>query len=278
MIRISEFFLLYVCQYTCIISLHIGKDRTITILYIKNRRRTMSRVQINASSDPYQATENTGTLKFYGQSTSRVCKVLWCAAEAGVINIERAEIPLPKLQAEEWYYKLNPKLTVPTMRDGPLVLNESNTIVQYISSTYSKGKLYPDNSADVALCMQWLEYGETTIASSQTPVWFGVTKDINHKTKKSPADMDFVRGYDLPKSIKAWKGFEQHMSDGRSYVMGNKFCMADFTIGIQANRLKKCDGFGFDELKLKNFPYTSFWLDRLEARPAFQKYVLPFGA
>ena len=27
----------------------------------------MSRVQINASSDPYQATENTGTLKFYAR-------------------------------------------------------------------------------------------------------------------------------------------------------------------------------------------------------------------
>ena len=66
---------------------------------------------------------------------------------------------------------LNSKGTVPTMRDGPLVLNESNTIVSYICQTRGGGTgLYPQDPAALAKAWQWLEYAETTIVPAQNPV------------------------------------------------------------------------------------------------------------
>ena len=52
----------------------------------------------------------SGKLVVYGQSTSRVNKVLWAAAEAG-LEVEQVKIPTRQLQKEQWYYDINPKLT-----------------------------------------------------------------------------------------------------------------------------------------------------------------------
>ena len=226
-------------------------------------------------TDPFGRNHNQkGTLIIYGQSTSRVCKVLWAAAEAGV-KTERVEIPTTELKQQKWYYDINPKLTVPCMRDGDLVVNESNSICSYICHTYGK-HLYPSSPDQLALAWQWLEYGETTIAATQTPIWFGVTKNIQYSTKTSPASKDEI-DLNVPKCEKAWKAFEQHLEkDKRPYVLGDSFTMADFTMGIQASRLKKHDGFGFDELNPKRFPYVEKWMHRLESRNAFQKYVMPY--
>ena len=84
------------------------------------------------TADPFaNVGKDRGRLVVYGQSTSRVNKVLWAAAEAGV-EVDRVKIPTRHLQQEKWYYELNPKLTVPCIRDGDLVINESNSIVSYI--------------------------------------------------------------------------------------------------------------------------------------------------
>ena len=90
-----------------------------------------------------------GKLVVYGQSTSRVNKVLWAAAEAR-LDVEQVKIPTRQLQQEQWYYDINPKLTVPCMRDGDLVINESNSIVSYICNLYAK-HLYPDSPDRLAL-------------------------------------------------------------------------------------------------------------------------------
>ena len=223
-------------------------------------------------ADPFASSgKEKGTLVIYGQSTSRVCKVLWAAAEADV-KVERVELPLAQLKEQKWYYDINPKLTVPCMRDGDLVINESNSICSYICQVYGK-HLYPSSPDLLALAWQWLEYGETTIAATQTPIWFGVTKNIKYSTKTSPADKDEIN-LNVPKCVKAWKAFDEHMAkDNRLYVLGNSFTMADFTLAVQADRLKKSDGCGFEELKMKRFPHVDRWLKTLESRDSFQKIL-----
>ena len=222
--------------------------------------------------DPFaNSKKDRGTLVIYGQSTSRVCKVLWAAAEAGV-KVERVIIPVDELKEQKWYYDINPKLTVPCMRDGDLVINESNSICSYICQVYGK-HLYPTSADQLALAWQWLEYGESTIAATLAPIWFGITKNIQYSTKTSPADKEEIQRY-LPKCIKAWKAVDEHLAktDGL-YVLGNRFSMADLTLGVQANRLKKSDGCGFEELKMKNFTHVDQWLKTLESRDAFQRCV-----
>ena len=88
--------------------------------------------------DPFaHSSKERGRLIVYGSSTSRVRKVLWTAAEAGV-EVERVDIPTIGLKQQNWFADINPKLTVPVMRDSNLVLNESNTIISYILSGIRK--------------------------------------------------------------------------------------------------------------------------------------------
>ena len=140
-----------------------------------------------------------------------------------------------------------------------------------MSSVYKH--LYPNAPDLLALAWQWLEYGETTVAANLAPIWFGVTKNIKFSTKTSPADNDEINKF-VPKCAKAWKGLDEHLAKGdKPYILGDSFSMADFTLGVQADRLKKSDGCGIKELQMECFPHVDRWLKSLESREAFQKTV-----
>ena len=72
-------------------------------------------------------------LKIWGRTTSsNVQKVLWCCAELG-LEYERVDLggPFGGNQDPE-YLALNPNGLVPTVKDGDLVMWESNTICRYL--------------------------------------------------------------------------------------------------------------------------------------------------
>ena len=74
-------------------------------------------------------------LKIWGRTTSsNVQKVLWCCAELGV-EYDRVDFggPFGGNQDPE-YLALNPNGLVPTVKDGELILWESNSICRYRST------------------------------------------------------------------------------------------------------------------------------------------------
>lgn len=144
------------------------------------------------TSDPYPDGVQ-GKIVLYGNPTSRVCKVLWVCAE---LDVPVEAVPVWNERKSDWFTAINPKQAVPAMRDGDLLLHESNTIVEYIASKYGGGDpvvtttkvTHPDGtcietsttsggSALVAaspearaVASMWTEYAETTIAPTQNPV------------------------------------------------------------------------------------------------------------
>src|SRR5262249_58621242 len=83
-------------------------------------------------------------LKIWGRTTSsNVQKVLWCCGELG-IEFERVDLggPFGGNQDPE-YLALNPNGLVPTVRDGDLILWESNTICRYLAATRDGQPLHP---------------------------------------------------------------------------------------------------------------------------------------
>lgn len=227
--------------------------------------------------DPFAEPAEEGVVSVYGISTSRVVKVLWAAAECGLKNIRRLELSPKDLAAQQWFMALNPKGTIPVLRDGPLVLNESNTIVAYLFQKYGQklgNQMYPNMSAaSLALAWQWLEYAESTIAEAQTPIFFPKVRKMAYPSGTSLRSDDEIKSL-VPRLEKAIWGLEQHLhSSGGSYILGDCFTMADITAGVQVNRLFTNDGYGFRELKPNHFPATVEWMQRLLARPAFQAQV-----
>ena len=158
-----------------------------------------------ATSDPYPEGAPPGHIVLYGNPTSRVCKVLWVCAELGVPVIS---VPVWEQRKEPWFTRLNPKQAVPVVRDGDLLLHESNTIVTYLAAKYGwaaappatttskvthpdgtcvevttsttgsasgdgADSLLPVGPEATAVASMWTEYAETTIAPKQNPIFFG---------------------------------------------------------------------------------------------------------
>lgn len=225
--------------------------------------------------DPFGPLAADGTLSVYGTATSRVVKVLWAVAECGISDVRRCNLPPSDLKSEPWYLALNPKGTVPTFRDGPLVLSESNTIVAYLCQRYGKeAALYPDASpASLALAWQWLEFAESTIAGAQAPVFFAVVRNKPFPAGSAPKTAEEVSAL-ATVLAKAMHVLEDHLEgEGRMYVLGESFTMADITAAVQAYRLFANTGYGFPELHPDRFPAIGAWLKRLETRTAFQAHV-----
>ena len=74
------------------------------------------------------------------------------------------------------YHATHPRRTVPFIRDGELVLNESNTIVSYLANKYNRDGIYPESPEDLATAWQWL--GER----HPTPPWVSVTLPVPTKS------------------------------------------------------------------------------------------------
>ena len=68
------------------------------------------------------------------------------------------------------YHATHPRRTVPFIRDGELVLNESNTIVSYLANKYNRDGIYPESPEDLATAWQWLGERHPTPPHSRTSV------------------------------------------------------------------------------------------------------------
>jgi glutathione S-transferase len=160
-------------------------------------RATASMAAAEPTSDPYPSGGPPGRIVIYGNPTSRVCKVLWVCAELG-LSVD--SVPVWAERKSDWFTALNPKQAVPVVRDGDLLLHESNTVVQYLATKYGPeqvltttkvthpdgttlettttatkggggaGGLLPVGPEATAVASMWTEYAETTIAPTQNPV------------------------------------------------------------------------------------------------------------
>jgi glutathione S-transferase len=91
-------------------------------------------------------------------SSSNVQKVRWALAELGLAY---DQIPLGGRYGgnkSPEYLAMNPNGTVPTLRDGELVLWESHAIVRYLASQYGAGSLWPESARHRAACDQWTDW------------------------------------------------------------------------------------------------------------------------
>jgi len=116
-------------------------------------------------------------LKIWGRaSSSNVQKVLWCCAELD-LPFERVDIGGAfGGNRDPEYLALNPNGLVPTVKDGDLIMWESNTICRYLASTHNGERLYPRDPAARTHVGQIVREK----LHSDGPVEFGVERAIHH--------------------------------------------------------------------------------------------------
>ncbi|HTJ56280.1 MAG TPA: glutathione S-transferase family protein [Devosiaceae bacterium] len=203
-------------------------------------------------------------MKILGRVTSiNVRKVMWAADELG-LSYEREDWGLPiRDPAVPEFLALNPNALVPVLIEDGFVLWESHPIMRYLAEQHDGG-LIPRDARARALMEQWLGWQATELTTS----WAYAFRALGRPTP----------GYDDPgridASIAAWSKkmaiLEGQLADGRPYVNGAEFSLADIALGVSVHRWVRTP---FD--RPAPLPALEAYYERLRVRPAASAYLGP---
>jgi len=198
------------------------------------------------------------TMKVYFAPQSRAVRTVWLLEEIGQpYDLERFTLGQKEMRGPD-YARINPNGRVPTLIDGDVTISESTAIALYLGAKYAPNLTPGPDNANFAMYLQWLHYAEGMI---MPPVNIIVVETILLPPERmNQVNVDRARKL-LARMLTA---VDRHM-EGREFIAG-EFSGADIMTGhactIATRRL------GTDASDLPN---VQAYVERLNARPAFQK-------
>jgi len=200
-------------------------------------------------------------LTIWGRTTSsNVQKVLWLCTELG-IEYERLDWG-GKFGGNDApsYRAMNPNGLVPTVKDGELIIWESNTILRYLCAVYGGAALHPTDPAQRSQVERWMDW---QLSRLNAPL--GGLLQGYYRTPEPQRDFPTLARYRL-EAIALWEMVERQL-DAHDYLAGDAFTLADIGIGIWAHRWFQYPIERPESLNL------SRWYARLQPRPGFAAHV-----
>jgi glutathione S-transferase len=197
-------------------------------------------------------------MKVYHCPNARSLRVIWAAEELGV-DIDVHAVGFPPRVREPDYFAVNPTGTVPTFEDGPVKLFESVAIAEYLAEKAGQTELVVrTDEADWPYYRQFLYLGEATLVPP-------LTKIVRYKMLEPPERKLPQAAEDgAEEFIDRLKHVEARL-DGRDWLAGGRFTLADISVGYAVHLG------GFFRLGSRIPPRTAAYIDRIRARPAFQR-------
>lgn len=200
-------------------------------------------------------------IQVLGRSSSiNVRKVLWTCEELGVEPelIEWGSPTLPLTSPE--FLALNPGGLVPVLRDGGLVLRESNTICRYLAAKHGRVDLLPAAPAERAQVEQWMDWQATELNTAWRNAFMGLVR-------RHP---DFQAPEPVARSVQAWNRqmglLEQALAGRGPYVLGDTFTLADVVLGLSTHR------WWSTPMERPALPAVAAYYERLQQRPGFRAF------
>lgn len=201
-------------------------------------------------------------LRILGRANSiNVRKVLWTCGELGIAY-----------EREDWgrgfrstddpeFLKINPIGFVPAVVDGDKVLRESNTIVRYLATVYGPEEFYPKDPYERALVELWMDWAnyETSI-SLRGAFLAGIVRE-----KQWDNEWFIETGRKL--ITNEIGQVNAHLADGRPFMCGETFTVADIPIGMVVNRW-----FHLNNFERPDYKHVKAYYDRLGERPAYREH------
>jgi glutathione S-transferase len=197
-------------------------------------------------------------MKVYHCPHARSLRVVWASEELG-LDLEVQPVGFPPRAQEPAYFEINPTATIPTFVDGEVKLFESVAITEYLAEKAGDTDLVLQRGeADWPYYREFLLMGEATLVAPLTQI-------VRYKVLQPP-ELRLPRvvedGADI--FIDRLKHVEARL-DGRDWLAGGRFTLADISVGYAVHlgelfRLR-------DRIPSR----TAAYLERIKARPAFQR-------
>ena len=200
------------------------------------------------------------TLQLLGRTSScNVQKVIWFCEEASIPFENKLYGGKHGGTKDESFKSLNPNSTVPVINDDGFILYESNAIIRYLSNKNNFLKL--ENSKDIALCYQWMDWASFTLAAPCAIVTLNTLLLTEDKR-----DMDKV-SKSKEQILSLLKILDIHLLKNK-FIVGKHFSLADIPAGCWYNRCLNL------ELDLSKFDGLKSWGSRLSDREAYQSAIV----
>ena len=181
--------------------------------------------------------------------------------EAGMaFDMERVDLASHQTETGANFTQINPKGYVPALRlDDGQVLTEGAAIVQYIADLHPEAGLAPKSGTlERARLQEFLNFIAAEYHKAFSPLF---SPDIS-EAEKVAAVSKVTRGLDY---------FEKLFADGRAYLLGDKFSVADAYLFVVTNWTKPT-GIG-----LAKWPHVSAFIARVMARDKVQEAMRAEG-
>ncbi len=206
-----------------------------------------------------------GKITLWGRkSSANVQKVLWTLAE---LSLPCEHIPAGGDHgglSDPAYLAMNPNGRIPTLRDGDLVVWESDAIVRYLAACYGAGTLWPVDPAERAIADQWMTWGTTELEVDWLWLFWRLVR-----TPPSKRDPQAIARH-LDATVARFQLLDRHLQ-GRDYLAGRTLTIADIPAGMTLYRWYAMD------VQRPHTPNVDAWYARLKERPAYRAGVcIPF--
>jgi len=160
------------------------------------------------------------------------------------------------------YLSVNPMGKVPALTDGQTTLWESNAINWYLAEKNPQAKLLPPSIEGRAAALRWMFFQAAHVTPAAVPIF----RSIHPKLVAALGPADPQAQENGRKELARFLPVLEQQLAGRDWLETD-FSLADVANGPHLWLLNDA-GFDFSAT-----PRLRAWLDRLSARPAFQKAV-----
>jgi glutathione S-transferase len=200
-------------------------------------------------------------LQVLGRPNSiNVRKVLWLCTELELtVQHEPWGVPEMPLRSPE-YLALNPNALVPVLRDGGLVLWESNTICRYLASRENRTDLLPNEPAPRAQVEKWMDWQLSELNTAWRYAFMGlVRKGAEYTDDKA-----------IEASGASWNRhmtlLDNQLQRTGAFAAGRAFTLADIVLGLATHR------WFMTPMQRPALPAVEAYYERLTERPGFQQH------
>lgn len=196
-------------------------------------------------------------LRIYGIARTRAFRALWIAMELG-LDYEHLPIEIGDAGARSpEFLAINPNGRLPFIDDNGFVLFESLAIALYLAKKHAHRGLYPVTLQDEAKAWQWSFWAISEVDR-------GVNIWSLHAVRLPPGERDAAKRNEALKVLeKPFRVLDAELSK-RSYLLGNKFSVADLNVAAVISRAVDMDLSAVPNLK----SWLTRCLDRAAAREA----------